>query len=243
MKIIVTDTYEELSEKAAEIIANKIIQNSKCTLGLATGSTPIGTYKNLIKMNKEGKISFKDISTVNLDEYKGLAEDHHGSYRYFMNENLFNHIDINKKNTFVLNGLAEDDEKECKRFDEIIKNHSPISIQLLGIGENGHIGFNEPMDYFSFGTHLIKLTDNTMDVNSRFFKDGETPPHYAYTMGIKDIMMADTVLLIANGPKKAKTMKDTIEGKITPHVPASVLQLHKDAIIIGDKEAMSLLNL
>lgn len=242
MKIIVTDTYEEMSKKAAEIIANKIIENNKCTLGLATGSTPIGTYKNLIKMYEDSKISFKDVTTINLDEYKGLSADHHESYRYFMNDNLFDHVDIKKENTYVLNGLACDDEKECKRFDEIINNHKPMALQLLGIGENGHIGFNEPADFFPFGTHLVKLSDSTMAVNKRFFKEEEMPK-YAYTMGIGSIMMADTVLLIANGPKKAKTMRDSFQGKVTPHVPASILQMHKDAIIIGDKEAMKLLDL
>lgn len=241
MIIYKEESYEKMSERAAEIIASQLMMNEYSILGLATGSTPVGTYKKLIEMNKAGKISFKNVKTVNLDEYHGLGPDHPCSYRFFMNDNLFNHVDIDKKNTNVPDGLASDGEAECKRYDEVIKSLGRADIQILGIGENGHIAFNEPSDHFSVGTHIENLTQSTMDANKRFFEDGEKVPNSAFTMGIGGIMNAKCIILLANGEKKAKAVKDSITGKVTPQVPASVLQLHPNVIVIGDKDAMKFL--
>lgn len=241
MKVIITKNYDEMSAVAAAIIANQVKDNPSSVLGLATGSTPIGLYKCLIDLYKNGEISFKDIKTVNLDEYLGLEPTHNQSYRYFMNENLFNHIDINKENTNVPSGICDDFDKECDRYENLIENLGGIDIQLLGIGNNGHIGFNEPDDCFAGRTHVTPLTESTITANARFFESKADVPTKAISMGIGTIFKAQKIVLVASGKSKAQTILDTVKGKITPQVPASVLQLHNDVTLVIDEEAASLL--
>lgn len=242
MQLYQVKNYEEMSKKAAEIISAQVILKPDSVLGLATGSTPIGIYKNLIEGYKEGTLDFSQVKTVNLDEYKGLAPENKQSYRYFMNANLFNHVNINKENTNVPNGLEENMEFECDRYDNVIRDLGGVDLQLLGIGNNGHIGFNEPADFFAKGTHCEALTQSTIDANSRLFEEGEVMPTSAYTMGITTIMDAKIILLVANGKGKAKALKEALTGDITPKVPASILQMHKNVIIVADEEALSELN-
>lgn len=198
MRIIEAKNYEDLSKKAAEIIAAQVTLKPNAVLGLATGSTPVGTYKNLIKKYEEGELDFSQVTSVNLDEYKGLSGDHDQSYRYFMNDNLFNHVNIDKSRTSVPNGLEEDAAKACADYDAVIESVGGVDLQLLGIGGNGHIGFNEPAEEFKVGTHCVKLTESTIEANARFFESIDDVPKYAYTMGIGNIMNAKTVLLIAS---------------------------------------------
>lgn len=242
MQLYQMKTYEEMSKKAAGIISAQIILKPASVLGLATGSTPVGIYKNLIEEYKEGNLDFSQVKTVNLDEYKGLEPENKQSYRYFMDTNLFDHVNINKENTNVPNGLEENIEFECERYDNVIKELGGVDLQLLGIGNNGHIGFNEPADFFAKGTHCEALTQSTIDANSRLFEEGEVMPISAYTMGIKTIMDAKTVLLVANGKGKAKALKEALTGPITPKVPASILQIHKNVIVVADEEALSEFN-
>ncbi len=239
MRIYCEKDYEAMSRRAALIIAAEIHKNPACVLGLATGSTPIGTYKQLVEMYKAGDISFEEVTTVNLDEYKGLSGEHDQSYRYFMNDNLFNHVNIDKDFTFVPNGLAEDAAAECTEYDEIIEALGYADLQLLGIGHNGHIGFNEPCDSFIKETHVVDLTESTIDANTRFFASKDEVPRQALTMGIGCIMMAGRVLLVANGEGKADAIYNTVCGPITPTCPASILQLHPDVVIVGDEAALS----
>ena len=240
MRIIEAKNYEDLSKKAAEIIAAQVTLKPNAVLGLATGSTPVGTYKNLIKKYEEGELDFSQVTSVNLDEYKGLSGDHDQSYRYFMNDNLFNHVNIDKSRTSVPNGLEEDAAKACADYDAVIESVGGVDLQLLGIGGNGHIGFNEPAEEFKVGTHCVKLTESTIEANARFFESIDDVPKYAYTMGIGNIMNAKTVLLIASGKNKAQAVYDSFFGPVNPHVQASILQLHRDAIIIADEDALSL---
>ncbi|MGN0818743.1 MAG: glucosamine-6-phosphate deaminase [Candidatus Coproplasma sp.] len=240
MKIIVVENYEELSDRGAEIIAEVIKANPKATLGLATGSTPIGLYQRLIEKNKKGEISFKDIHTVNLDEYVGLDGENNQSYRYFMNNQLFNHVDIDKANTHVPSGVAEDMEKECERYTKIIREN-PQDIQLLGLGSDGHIGFNEPGSPFDGHTHIVELEESTIKDNARLFERIEDVPQSAITMGIADVMQAKSVLLLANGANKAEAVKAMIQGEVTENCPASILQRHNNVTVIIDKEAAKLL--
>ena len=239
MKIYLEKDYAAMSRRAANIIAAEIHKNPACVLGLATGSTPVGTYQQLIEMNKAGDISFKEVTTVNLDEYKGLSGEHDQSYRYFMNDNLFNHVDIDKDFTFVPNGLAEDAEAECTEYDEIVEALGYADLQLLGIGHNGHIGFNEPDSVFTKATHVVDLTDSTIDANTRFFANRDEVPRQALTMGMGCIMNAARVLLIASGAGKADAVYNTVCGPIDPKCPASILQLHPDVVIVGDEAALS----
>ena len=239
MKIYLEKDYAAMSRRAANIIAAEIHKNPACVLGLATGSTPVGTYQQLIEMNKTGDISFKEVTTVNLDEYKGLSGEHDQSYRYFMNDNLFNHVDIDKDFTFVPNGLAEDAEAECTEYDEIVEALGYADLQLLGIGHNGHIGFNEPDSVFTKATHVVDLTDSTIDANTRFFANRDEVPRQALTMGMGCIMNAARVLLIASGEGKAEAVYNTVCGPIDPKCPASILQLHPDVVIVGDEAALS----
>ena len=231
MQFIKVDNYEQLSEKAAQIIADVVISKPNCVLGLATGSSPIGTYKKLIEWNKEGKVDFSKAMSINLDEYEGLDGDHDQSYRYFMNNNLFNFINIDKENTFVPNGKAADIDAECKAYDERI-NEVGIDIQLLGIGLDGHIGFNEPDDFFTKETHKVVLDESTIVANARFFESIDDVPKTAITMGMGGIMSAKKVLLIANGQNKKDIIEKAFFGPITPKVPASILQLHGDVTVI-----------
>ncbi|MBQ6815938.1 MAG: glucosamine-6-phosphate deaminase [Clostridia bacterium] len=232
MKFIKVNNYEEMSAKAAEIIAAQITLKPNCVLGLATGSTPVGIYKNLIEKNKNGVIDFSEVTSVNLDEYIGLTPENDQSYRYFMNNNLFNHVNINKEKTFVPNGMAQDTAKEGADYDARIKALGGIDIQLLGIGLDGHIGFNEPDSCFTKETHEVKLDESTIVANSRFFASIDDVPKSAITMGMGSIMSAKKVLLVANGENKREILEKAFFGPITPEVPASILQLHNDLVVI-----------
>lgn len=236
IKFIVAKNYDELSKKAAGIIKSVVVLNNDAVLGLATGSSPIGTYKELINAYKNNEVSFKNCISVNLDEYKGLDGENDQSYRYFMNDNLFNHIDIDKNNTFVPNGL-NDATEECKAYDNLIDSFGGVDLQLLGLGLNGHIGFNEPADSFSMGTQEVALTESTIEANKRFFEKVEDVPKFAYTMGIGTIMTAKKVVLIASGAAKSSIVKQAFFGAVTPNVPASILQMHPDTTVILDEES------
>lgn len=240
MKIYAAKDYNDLSRKAANIISAQIIMKPDAVLGLATGSTPVGTYRQLIAWYEEGDLDFSEVRSVNLDEYKGLSGEHDQSYRYFMNHNLFDHVNINKEVTNVPNGLAEDAEAECARYNQVIAALGGIDLQLLGIGGNGHIGFNEPCQVFEKGTHVVTLTEETRVSNARFFSSIDEVPTHALTMGIGNIMSAKKILLLASGEAKAKAVYDSCFGPVTPNVPASVLQLHSDVIVIADEAALTL---
>lgn len=241
MKVIVTKNYEELSKVAANEMAEVIKNKPNAILGLATGGSPVGMYKELIRMNKEGEVDFSKITTVNLDEYVGLSGDHDQSYRYFMNDNLFNHINIDKSKTFVPNGLAEDIETECKNYDDKIANLGGTDVQLLGIGNNGHIAFNEPDKFLVAGTHLTGLTQSTIEANARFFDSIDDVPKTALTMGLGGIMKAKKIIVIASGEGKAEAVKEMLSGKITTDMPASMLQMHRDVVVIIDEAAAKLI--
>ena len=233
MKIIIAENYEKMSRAAADLIAAQILEKPNCVLGLATGSTPIGAYENLVKRYENGELDFSAVTSVNLDEYCGLDETNDQSYRYFMNDHLFNHVNISKEKTFVPNGMAEDYEAEGKRYDALIDSLGGIDLQLLGIGHNGHIGFNEPADHFPVGTHPVALNEKTIQANARFFATIDDVPKSAITMGIRAIMQAKKVLLIAGGADKAEILKKALLGPVTPEVPASILQLHGDLTVIA----------
>lgn len=241
MKIYKGKDYAEMSRKAANIISAQLIEKPDCVLGLATGSSPIGTYKLLVERYEKGDLDFSQVKTVNLDEYKGLSGDHVQSYRYFMNDNLFNHVNINKENTNVPNGLVEDDAAECVRYNKVIEDMGGIDLQLLGLGHNGHIGFNEPSDHFEKTTHCVKLTESTINANSRLFDNKDEVPRYAYTMGIQSIMMAKKIVIVVSGTDKAEIVKKAFFGPVTPEVPASILQMHPDVSLVGDEAAFSLI--
>lgn len=241
MRIIVCDNYDLLSKKAAQIVGSQMILNPKSILGLATGSTPIGMYKNLIKMYEEGLIDFSKTTTFNLDEYYQLPINNDQSYHYFMDENLFNHININRENIHIPNGMADDIDAECVLYDKMIDDNG-IDIQVLGIGNNAHIGFNEPTINFNKGTHIVTLDESTREANARFFNSIDEVPTKAITMGTGSIFKSKKILLLASGANKAEAIYNTVHGKVTPEVPSSILQFHKDVIIILDKEAASLLN-
>lgn len=241
MKIIEAKDYQDMSRKAANIISAQIIIKPNCVLGLATGSSPIGTYKQLIDWYNKGDIDFSQVSTVNLDEYKGLEPDNPQSYYYFMYENFFKHVNIDLKKVHIPNGMEENIEKECSRYDQLITSLGGVDLQLLGLGNNGHIGFNEPFESFNKTTHCVTLTQSTIDANARFFNAAEDIPRYAYTMGIGNIINANKIVLIVSGSAKAQILKEVVEGPILPNVPASILQLHKDVTVIADQEAASLL--
>lgn len=241
MRIIVCDNYDLLSKKAAQIVGSQMILDPKSVLGLATGSTPIGMYKNLIKMYEEGLIDFSKTTTFNLDEYYQLPINNDQSYHYFMDENLFNHININRENIHIPNGMADDIDAECVLYDKMIDDNG-IDIQVLGIGNNAHIGFNEPTINFNKGTHMVTLDESTREANARFFNSIDEVPTKAITMGTGSIFKSKKILLLASGINKAEAIYNTVHGKVTPEVPSSILQFHKDVIIILDKEAASLLN-
>lgn len=241
MKIYAAKDYDEMSRKAANLISAQVIMKPDAVLGLATGSTPVGAYRQLIAWYEKGDIDFSRTLSVNLDEYKGLSGEHDQSYRYFMNQNLFDHVNIKKENTNVPNGLAEDPEAECLRYNQVIRSLGGIDLQLLGIGGNGHIGFNEPGDVFEKETHVVTLTEETRRSNSRFFHSMEEVPTHALTMGVKSIMSAKKILLLASGEAKAQALYDSCFGPVTPKVPASVLQLHGDVVVIADEAALSLI--
>ncbi len=235
MKFITVDSYEKMSRDAANIISAQVIIKPDSVLGLATGSSPVGTYKQLIEWYKKGDLDFSKTISVNLDEYVGLDGENDQSYRYFMNHNFFDHINIPKEQTFVPNGRALDLQKECLEYDEKIKELGGIDLQLLGIGLDGHIGFNEPDDYFEKNTHIVDLHESTIEANSRFFASRDEVPTKAVTMGMVSIMQAKKILLIANGANKKEILEKAFFGPITPQIPASILQLHPDITVIYSK--------
>ena len=241
MRIYIGKDYEEMSRIAANVLSAQVTMKPDCVLGLATGSTPIGTYKVLIDRCAKGDLDFSQVKSINLDEYVGLSGEHDKSYRYCMNHNLFDHIKIDKANTNVPNGLAEDLDAECERYNGIINTLGPIDVQVLGMGHNGHIGFNEPSDVFELETHKVELAQTTIDANARFFANADEVPRQALTMGIKTIMQARKVLVVANGKGKAEIVKKAFTGPVTPQVPASILQMHPDVVVVLDEEAASLL--
>lgn len=235
MNFIQVETYDELSRKASAIIASQVISKPESVLGLATGSSPLGTYENLVKAYENKYIDFSKVTTVNLDEYVGLRGDNAQSYRYFMDTNLFSKINIIKECTFVPDGCTDDAEQECREYDERIQSLGGIDIQLLGIGLDGHIGFNEPDEVFTKQTHLVDLDPSTISANARFFESIEDVPKRAITMGMGGIMNAKKVLLIANGKSKEEIVHKAFFGPITPKIPASILQLHPDVTVIYSK--------
>ncbi len=238
MKIIVVKDYQAMSDLGAEIIANTIKANPSCTLGLATGSSPIGTYQNLVKAYENKEISFKDVKTYNLDEYCGISRSHPQSYYYFMHDNLFNHVDILEENVHVPMISNTSLEKDCKAYNDML-NKVTIDLQLLGIGGNGHIGFNEPGTPFSQETFIVKLTDKTRQDNKRFFNSIDEVPTHAITMGISNIMKAKKILMLISGANKADTVVKLLSGEVTPDFPASILNEHPDVTVIIDQDAYS----
>lgn len=239
MKIIKTKDYEQMSRVTANILSAQVIMKPKCILGLATGSTPIGAYQQLIAWYQKGDIDFSEVTSINLDEYKGLSPENDQSYRYFMNTNLFDHINIKKENTYVPDGLEPDADKACSRYNQIIADLGGIDLQLLGLGNNGHIGFNEPGSAFEKETHCVDLTQSTINANARFFSSLSEVPRQAYTMGIKTIMQAKKIVVAVSGAGKASIVREAFFGPITPQVPASVLQLHNDVTLVGDAAALA----
>jgi glucosamine-6-phosphate deaminase len=241
MKIIRTKNYDEMSEKVAELIAKEIRENEHPVIGLATGSTPIGAYKKLIQWYEEGNLDFSDVTTVNLDEYKGLPRENEQSYWYFMHDNLFDHVNIRPDHVNLPDGMNDDPEAECARYDQVVASTGGVHIQLLGMGHNGHIAFNEPSDSFTRGTNCVALQQSTIDANKRFFESEADVPRYAYTMGIGTIMAAKKIVIAVNGRAKAETVKAAFTGPVTPRVPASILQFHPEVYVVLDEEAASLL--
>ena len=236
MKHIEVESYDKLSKIAAGILTAQVIMKPNCVLGLATGSTPIGTYKYMIEAYERGDVDFKDVTTVNLDEYAGLDGNNDRSYRYFMNKNLFSQINIDKANTYIPNGCAENLVEEGKRYDAFIDSLGGIDVQLLGIGLDGHIGFNEPDGFFTPETHPVDLDPSTIEANARFFESIDDVPKQAITMGLLHIMQARKILLRANGANKREILEKSFYGKVTPEVPASIMQLHPDVTVIYSKE-------
>ena len=242
IRIINAKTYEQMSRMAADFMAAQIILKPDTVLGLATGTTPIGAYQGLISKCADGTLDFSKVRTVNLDEYRGIAPTHNQSYRYFMNHQLFDHVNIDPANTNVPGGLAEDPAQECRRYDRLICELGGIDLQLLGIGRNGHIGFNEPGRAFIPQTHVVDLTEDTIDANSRLFASADEVPRQAMTMGVGAIMRARRILLIANGENKAAALYGALFGPVTPENQASILQLHPDVTVIADAPAFSMIS-
>ena len=238
MKVLVFESYEEMSRAAADIMADVVKSKPDGVLGLATGSTPVGMYNCLADMCKSGELDFSNVKTVNLDEYYPISPDNRQSYRYFMNENLFSKININIDNTNVPAGNAEDADLECKRYEKLIDSLGGIDIQVLGIGQNGHIGFNEPEEKLYSETHVTGLTESTMQANARFFSEDEVMPDKALTMGMGSIFKADKILVLANGKSKRDAVNQLVSGRITTSCPVTLLNLHKDVTLICDKEAL-----
>ena len=239
MRLYRAKDYNDLSRKAANIISAQVIMKPDCVLGLATGSSPLGTYRQLIEWYKKGDLDFSEVKSVNLDEYKGLPKDNDQSYYYFMHQNFFKDININPENTHIPNGMEPGSEKECSRYNQVITDLGGIDLQPFGLGHNGHIGFNEPDTAFAKMTHCVDLAPSTIEANKRFFASADDVPRQAYTMGIKTIMQARKILLIVSGEDKAQILYDVLNGPITPHVPASILQLHSDVTVVADEAALS----
>ncbi len=240
MRVYQTLDYAAMSRQAANIITSLVVLKPDCVLGLATGSSPVGTYQQLIDWNREGYLSFAQVTTVNLDEYRGLPVTHDQSYRFFMNDNLFDHVDIDKSRTHVPNGMAEDIAAECKRYDALVRSLGGADLQLLGMGHDGHIAFNEPCDHFPLGTHLVDLDPMTLEANARFFdNDPSKVPTQALTMGIGTILSARKILMVVSGADKSEMLAKALLGPITPQVPASALQLHPDVTVVADEAALA----
>lgn len=241
MRIIRTKNYEEMGKAAADVIAAQILLKPDSVLGLATGSSPISTYEELVRRYEAGIVDFSQVSSVNLDEYVGLDASSDQSYVYFMRDHLFDHVNIDLARTNIPNGKNPNEKEECSRYDAVIRSLGGIDLQLLGIGPNGHIGFNEPEDHIPLGTHKVALTDATIQANKRFFEHESDVPRFAYTMGVRDIMQARRVLMVVSGKGKAQIVKDAFFGPVKPEVPASILQLHPDFILVADEDALSLI--
>lgn len=239
MRICKATDYEDMSRKAANIISAQIILKPDSVLGLATGSTPIGTYKKLVERYEKKDLDFSMITSVNLDEYRGLPRENDQSYYYFMHENLFDHVNINPENTHLPDGTEPDSDRECTRYEELIRSLGGVDLQLLGLGHNGHIGFNEPGDFFDKETHCVNLSERTIEANKRFFASADDVPKQAYTMGIKTIMQARQILIVVSGEDKADIVRDAFFGPVTPKVPASILQMHSNVIVVADAAALS----
>ena len=237
MRVIICDNYEEMSKEAAKIIAAQVFMKPNCVLGLATGSTPVGAYNELVDMYKKGEIDFKDVTTFNLDEYYPIKRSNDQSYYYFMHDNLFNYINIPEERIHVLNGEVADPEKECADYDKHIEEHGGIDLQLLGIGRNGHIAFNEPDVDLISGTHVTDLTEDTIDANARFFADIKDVPTKSLTMGMASIMKSRKILILINGKGKSAALKKLLSGQISTACPATMLNMHNDVIVICDREA------
>ena len=241
IKLVVENDYDSMSKKAAQLLSKAIKENPGRAFGFATGSTPVGMYKELVRIYQNENLDFSGITTFNLDEYHPLARESEHSYYHFMQEHLFSLVNVNKEKVFLPNGMAQDPEKESQAYEEKINSSGGIFMQILGIGLNGHIGFNEPHESFVAGTRLVPLADVTINANARHFDNPDDVPRHAITMGIRSIMMAESILLMANGKAKAEILRDTFLGSITPLVPASVLQLHHKVIVVADRDAASLL--
>ena len=239
MRVYCAKNYEEASTLAADLIAAQILLKPDSVLGLATGSTPIGTYDQLVEWYNKGDLDFSEVTTVNLDEYKGLPRTNDQSYYYFMHQHLFDRVNIDPERTNVPNGMEPDAEKECGRYEELIRSLGGVDLQLLGLGHNGHIGFNELGEAFEKETHCVDLTESTIEANKRFFASADDVPKQAYTMGIKTIMQAKKILIVVNGENKADIVERAFFGPVTPEVPASILQLHNDVTLVGDEAALA----
>lgn len=239
MKIYKATDYKDMSRKAANIISAQVIMKPDCVLGLATGSTPIGTYQQLVEWYEKGDLDFSQVTTVNLDEYKGLPRTNDQSYYYFMHQNLFDRVNVAPESTHLPDGMEPDSEKECARYEELIHSLGGVDLQLLGLGHNGHIGFNEPGDAFEKETHCVNLQERTIEANKRFFASADEVPRQAYTMGIKTIMQAKKILVVVSGEDKADIVAKAFFGPVTPAVPASILQMHNDVTLVGDEAALS----
>lgn len=235
MKIISAKDYQALSRAAANIISAQVILKPSCVLGLATGSSPVGTYQQLIEWYKKGDLDFSQVRTVNLDEYVGLDKDHDQSYAYFMRTNLFDHVNIDQANCNIPNGMNPDAEAECARYDAVIDGFGGADLQLLGLGPNGHIGFNEPADAFVKNTNKVRLTDATIDANQRFFASRDDVPRYALTMGMGNILRAKKLLMIVSGHKEDAMRRLLLSERIDPHCPATFLRLHRDAVVLLER--------
>ncbi|MFQ5753326.1 MAG: glucosamine-6-phosphate deaminase [bacterium] len=242
MLVVIEENYAELSQDAARRVADLIKKKPDCVLGLATGSTPLGLYRELIRMHKEEGLDFSQVTTFNLDEYVGLGDDHEQSYHFFMQKHLFNHINIKADSVNIPDGMAEDIEDACLRYEEKIEKLGGIDLQILGIGANGHIAFNEPLSSLGSRTRIKTLTDKTRWDNAHFFNSIDEVPKFAITMGVGTIMETRAILLLASGKGKAEAIVKTVEGPITAMVPATMVQMHRDAVILVDREAASLLS-
>lgn len=242
MRIIRAKDYEDMSKKAAIILGAQVAMKPDSVLGLATGSSPVGMYQQLIAWNQAGDLDFSQVKSVNLDEYFGLTAQNDQSYAYFMYHNLFKGINIDLKNTHLPDGTNPDIAAECARYDAVIDSMGGVDLQVLGIGGNGHIAFNEPADCFKMGTHCVTLTQKTIEANARFFERIEDVPTKAYTMGVGSIMKAKKILMVVNGEAKAQAMLDSFFGDITPQVQASILQMHNDCVVVADEAALKLVD-